>query len=165
MSFYDLIKYETDDDLLQRYSYSLANYWAIERVEMNPFFNFVTAASLTGKKFTDAYRTQDLTPRGEWQEESIDSLRRLPLDRVDWGHRNSQRKDLERIRTFISEDDERTGMGFRHNGRVLPVDERFFEFWNHNPFRLDTGGTGHKLGDGAVFLLPYYMGLYHQYLE
>ena len=165
MSYYDLIKYETDDDLLQRYSYSLANYWAIERVEMNPFFNFVTAASLTGKKFTDAYRTQDLTPRGEWQEESIDSLRRLPLDRVDWGHRNSQRKDLERIRTFISEDDERTGMGFRHNGRVLPVDERFFEFWNHNPFRLDTGGTGHKLGDGAVFLLPYYMGLYHQYLE
>jgi len=165
MSYYDLIKYETDDDLLQRYSYSLANYWGIERIEMNPFFNFVTAASLTGKKFTDAYRTQDLTPRGEWQEESIDSLRRLPLDRVDWGHRNSQRKDLERIRTFISEDDERTGMGFRHNGRVLPVDERFFEFWNHNPFRLNTGGTGHNLGDGAVFLLPYYMGLYHHYLE
>ena len=47
----------------------------------------------------------------------------------------------------------------------MPVDERFFEFWNHNPYRLDVGGTRRNLGDGAVFLLPYYMGLYHKHLE
>jgi hypothetical protein len=57
------------------------------------------------------------------------------------------------------------GAGYRRDGHVLPVDERFFEFWNHNPYRLDTGGKGNNLGDGAVFLLPYYMGLYHRYLE
>ena len=57
------------------------------------------------------------------------------------------------------------GTGYRRNVRVVPVDERFFEFWNHNPYRLDVGGSGRNLGDGAVFLLPYYMGLYHKYLE
>jgi hypothetical protein len=30
---------------------------------------------------------------------------------------------------------------------------------------LNTGGDGRGLGDGAVFLLPYYMGLYHRYIE
>ena len=165
MSYYDLIKYETDDDLLQKYSYSLANYWHVERPEMNPFFNFVTAASLKGKKFEDAFRSQDLTIEGDWLEDSVDTLKRLPLDRVDWRHMNAQRKDLIPVRSFISEDDERRGSGYRRNGKVLPVDERFFEFWNHNPYRLNTGGGGHALGDGAVYLLPYYMGLYLGYIE
>jgi len=165
MSYYDLIEYETDDDLLQKYSYSLSNYWSGERPEMNPFFNFVAAASLEGKKFADAFQTQDLTLTGDWLDDSVDTLRRLPLDRIDWRHQNSQRKDIVAARWFTPEDDERTGLGYRRDGRVLPVDERFFEFWNHNPYTLDTGGGGHALGDGAVFLLPYYMGLYHHYIQ
>ncbi len=165
MSYYDLIKYETDGDLLQKYSYSLANYWHVERPEMNPFFNFVAAASLEGKKFTDAFRTQDLSLRGEWLEDSVDTLRRLPLDRIDWRQDNSHRIDLIPVRSFIAEDDNRRGLAYRVSGKVLPADERFFEFWNHNPYRLTTGGNGHALGDGAVFLLPYYMGLYHRYIE
>ena len=48
---------------------------------------------------------------------------------------------------------------------MIPVDERFFNHWNHNPFALDTGGDGHELADGAVFLLPYYMGLYHGFIK
>ena len=55
--------------------------------------------------------------------------------------------------------------GLRVNGKVLPVDERFFNHWNHNPFSLDTGGNGNELADGAVFLLPYYMGLYHGFIK
>ncbi|HWB98231.1 MAG TPA: hypothetical protein VG672_16070 [Bryobacteraceae bacterium] len=165
MSFYNLLKYETDGELLQKYGYALANYWAIERLELNPFFNFLAAASLTGKKFTDAYRTYDLTPTGNWLEESIETLRRLPLDRIDWRHTNSHRKDIVHLRAYVAEDEEMAGSGYRRNGKVLPVDERFFEFWNHNPYRLDSGGSGHTLADGAVFLLPYYMGLYHRYIQ
>lgn len=165
MSYYGLIKYETDDDLLQKYSYSLFNYWHAERPEMNPFFNFVAAASLEGKKFTGAFRTQDLSLRGDWLGDSADTLRRLPLDRIDWRHDNSHRIDLIPVRSVTSEDDGPHGLAYRRNGKVLPVDERFFEFWNHNPYRLVTGGGGHALGDGAVFLLPYYMGLYHRYIE
>ncbi|MGH9668096.1 MAG: hypothetical protein ACRD9L_27065, partial [Bryobacteraceae bacterium] len=88
----------------------------------------------------------------------------LTLDRVDWRHVNRYRKDIIPVRAFSSEDDERTGSGYRRNGKVLPADERFFAFWNHNPYRLDSGGNGHSLGDGAVFLLPYYMGLYERYI-
>ncbi len=165
MCYYDLIKYETDDDLQQRYSYSLANYWRMERPEMNPFFNFVAAASLSGKKFSDAFESRNLTLKGEWLDDSLDTLRRLPLDRIDWAHQNSHRKDIVPVRFFTPEDDERRGLGYRRDGRVLPADERFFEFWNHNPYQLNTGGKGHGLGDGAVFLLPYYMGLYHHYIE
>jgi hypothetical protein len=69
------------------------------------------------------------------------------------------------VRRFTHEDDDRRNLGYRRDGRVLPVDERFFDFWNHNPYTLDTGGSGHGLGDGAIFLLPYYMGLYHHYIE
>ena len=144
---------------------SLANYWAVERLERNPFFNFVAAASLTGRKFTDAFRTVDLTPKGPWLEDSVDTLVRLPLDRVDWGHRNSHRKDILPIRPLIAEDDGRPRSGHLRDGKALPVDERYFNFWNHNPWTLDTGGTGNSLGDGAVFLLPYYMGLYHHFIE
>jgi hypothetical protein len=165
MSFYDLLKYETNPDLVQKYALALANYWAIERPELNPFFNFVAAASLTDKSFTSPFRTADLTPKGAWLDESIDSLRRLPLDRIDWHHVNRYRTDIVPVRAFSSEDDERSGSGYRRNRKVVPVDERSFEFWNHNPYRLDTGGGGRTLGDGAVFLLPYYMGLYERYIE
>ncbi len=165
MGFYSLLKYETDDDLLQKYGYALANYWAIERPEMNPFFNFVAAASLTGRKFAGPFGTYDLTPRGDWLDDSVDTLRRLPRDRLSWHHQNSHRKDLVRIQFLLAEDSERRGSGYRRNGKVIPVDERFFSFWNHNPYSLNTGGNGNELADGAVFLLPYYMGLYHRYLE
>ena len=165
MSYYDLIKYETDDDLLQRYAYSLANYWRGEEPDMNPFFDFVAAASLHGKKFSDPFQTLDLTLTGDWLADSLDTLRRLPLDRIDWKHTNSHRKDIIPVRSLTPEDDDRKNLGYRMDGRVLPVDERFFDFWNHNPYVLDTGGRGHDLGDGAVFLLPYYMGLYHGFIE
>jgi hypothetical protein len=165
MNYYTLLRYERDPELRQRYTYSLANYWGIERLELNPFFNFVAAASLTGGTYTDAYRTYDLTPTGNWLEESIDTLRRLPLDRIDWAHRNSRRRDVVYLRSYSRDDESMGNAGLLTNGRVLPVDERYFEFWNHNPYRLDTGGSGHNLGDGTVFLLPYYMGLYHGYFE
>ncbi|MDR3749943.1 MAG: hypothetical protein P4K94_00510 [Terracidiphilus sp.] len=165
MSYYDLIKYETDDKLLPRYAYSLANYYRGVQPELNPFFNFVAAYSLRGKKASDPFQTIDLTLTGNWLEDSLDTLRRLQLDRVDWKHTNSHRKDIIPVRSLTPDDDDRENVGYRVDGRVLPVDEGFFDFWNHDPYSLDTGGDGHDLGDGAVFLLPYYMGLYHGFIE
>jgi hypothetical protein len=46
----------------------------------------------------------------------------------------------------------------------VPIDERFVEHWNHDPWRLDQPGNGQSLADGASFLLPYYMGLYHGFI-
>jgi hypothetical protein len=165
MNYYHLLGYETDPALLQKYAISLYFYWNLEKPEMNPLFNFVAAAGLEGKRFTDAFLDLELKPTGDWLADSLDTLKRLPLDRVDWRHQNSHRKDLVPLSAGLPDEEDRHGVGTRVNGKVLPADERFFEFWNHNPYRYNTGGNGHGLGDGAVFLLPYYMGLYHRYLE
>jgi hypothetical protein len=54
--------------------------------------------------------------------------------------------------------------GCRRSGKVLPIDERHVDHWNHDPWRLDQGGDGRQLADGASFLLPYYLGLYHGFI-
>jgi hypothetical protein len=51
------------------------------------------------------------------------------------------------------------------NGKVLPVENRHFNHWNTNPWALDYGGDGRQLASGTVFLLPYYMGLYHKFIQ
>jgi hypothetical protein len=48
---------------------------------------------------------------------------------------------------------------------VLPVEERHFNHWNTDPYELNYGGNGQGLASGNVFLLPYYMGLYHGFIE
>jgi hypothetical protein len=164
MGFYNLIRYETDPGLRQVYTLALHERWTVERPELNPFFNFVHAAVASGATFDDAFGRRDLAPSGEWLEESLDTLRRYPLDRVDWRLTNSHRKDVVPLPAYARESGT-TGKGYRNNGKVLPIDERFVEHWNHDPWQLDQGGEGLRLADGSSFLLPYYMGLYHRFIE
>lgn len=163
MGFYNLIRYETDPVLRQKYSVAFLNYWTMEQPELNPLFNFMYAAVNTGKQYAGVFGTRDLSPQGEWLEESIDTLRRYPLDRVNWRLTNSHRKDIVRLPPYVR-DDRTHGLGFRNNGKVLPIDERFVDQWNHDPWQLDQGGDGRELADGSSFLLPYYMGLYHKFI-
>jgi len=53
----------------------------------------------------------------------------------------------------------------RITDKVLPVAERHFNHWNTDPWRPDYPGNGRVLGNGTVFLLPYYLGLYHGFIE
>ena len=55
--------------------------------------------------------------------------------------------------------------GSLRDGKTLPIDERFIQHWNKNPWELDGGGAGNELADGGSFLLPYYMGLYHGFIR
>ena len=65
----------------------------------------------------------------------------------------------------IEELEDRQPRGNLVTGKVLPVENRHFNHWNTDPWRLDYGGNGGELGAGTVFLLPYYMGLYHGFIE
>ena len=96
-------------------------------------------------------------------EEAIDSLKRYPLDRVDWRLTNSHRKDIIPLPDYARERGAK-GLGYRSDGKVLPIDERFVDQWNHDPWQLDQGGNGLELADGSSFLLPYYMGLYYRFI-
>ena len=45
---------------------AFSNYWSMERPELNPLFDFLYAATNTGKDFEDAYGKRDLSPTGDW---------------------------------------------------------------------------------------------------
>ncbi len=135
MNYYNLIRYETDPDLRQKYLLAFRNHWVMERPELNPLFNFMYAGIAGGKSVQDAFGREDLYPQGDWLEESVDSLKRYPLDRVNWRLTNSHRKDLLPLSDFARERGER-GLGYRNNGKVLPIDERFVDQWNHDPWEL-----------------------------
>ncbi|HYO80088.1 MAG TPA: hypothetical protein VES20_01700, partial [Bryobacteraceae bacterium] len=164
MCLYNLMRYETDERLRSMYGFALRRRWEMEQPELNPLFNYIAAASLRDLGFRGSHRTIDLHPDFSlWQPQSLDTLRRYPLDRFNWGFRNSHRSDVVRLSPFIS--DEEARRGYLKGGAVLPIDERFVEHWNHDPWRLDSGGDGRRLADGASFLLPYYMGLYHGFVN
>jgi hypothetical protein len=164
MCLYNLVRYETDPRLKRMYALSLRRRWEMEERELCPLFNYVAAATLKDVDFADAFERNRLTPDGTWKEDSLDTLRRIPLDQFNWGLKNSQRKDLESMPEFVSAG-HGGSRGFRRmNGKVLPVDERYLDHWNHDPWQLDYPGDGRHLSDGVAYLLPYYMGLYHGFV-
>ena len=155
MCYFNLLRYETDPALLKLYQASLAWYWSLECPEQNPLFNFIWAALQT-----DGGRSRNRFDPQPPLEAGVDTLKRIPLDRFDWEYKNSHRLDILPLRAARSPNE-----GYRVDGNVIPVDERYFEFWNHNPWRLDGGGNGRHLADGAAFLLPYYLGTYHGFVK
>ena len=167
MSYYHLINYETDPELKSRYAFSMYMNWMLEAPELNPFFNFAFRAATASEDFVDAWGTYDLEPHPEWLDESMETLIRFPLDRLNWSHTNSHRTDIQKLhswnRTFDQENNSRKG--YRVNGKVFPIDERHINHWNHDPWNMNTGGSGTELSTGMVYLLPYYMGLYHGFIN
>lgn len=165
MNYYHLIRYETDPVLRETYALALYKQWQWERQELNPLFDYIYAASCTGQTIEDAFGKQSLAPQDNgWRDESLDTLKRFPLDRFDWRLTNSQRIDIIRLPAYVDLGRDNHDAGYRVNGNVLPIDERWVGLWNTDPWELDEGGSGKTLADGGAFLLPYYMGLYHQYI-
>jgi hypothetical protein len=161
MDYYNLLKYEQDPTARRAASQSLYRYWTfLEQPERNPLFNYIFAASFKG---TGSGRGVQQGVPNSCLTDAVDQLKRFPLDRFNWAHTNSHRIDIVPIAN--GRFGRRAGpRGHLHSGQTLPVDERYFDHWNHDPWSLNTGGSGTELGDGAVFLLPYYMGLYHGFI-
>ena len=169
MSYYNLVKYAKDEGLRQRILLSFFSAWIVEQPEMNPFFDFAYAAFGVGAKYTDQWGTHSLTPWDGWLEDSMATLKGFSLDRLNWSCKNSHRLDIVRLprqqAAVDVTDPTRINVGGRVNGKVLPVENRHFNHWNTNPWNFDYGGDGRQLASGTVFLLPYYMGLYHGFIR
>jgi len=167
MSYYNLLNYMEDSDVKTQLLYSFYSAWAIEEPEMNPFFNFAYAAHGLNKSFTSPYGTANIEPWEGWLEDSMATLKGFPLDRCNWRYLNSHRTDIQplpRQQAVGLTERMRGGRGYRVNGKVVPVENRHFNHWNTDPWELDSGGNGQQLASGTVFLLPYYMGLYHGFI-
>jgi len=157
MCYYNLLNYERDPPLRETYLASLRWYWTLERDERNPLFHFIYCA----RDAADPSSADRLVRQRQAIEDSIDALRRIPIDRVRWGYRNSHRLDIVRMEGY---EDDRRAVGRLRDGKVIPVDERDLEHWNQDPWVLDEASDGRTLTDGAAFLLPYYLGLHHRFL-
>ena len=79
------------------------------------------------------------------------------MDLIQWRVKNSSRQD-------VPVDPMPDRFHNRQSLIVLPYDELPMWKWNGNPYALDGGFGGTGEDDGAYFLLPYWMGRYHQLL-
>ncbi|MCC6145856.1 MAG: hypothetical protein IT368_18770, partial [Candidatus Hydrogenedentes bacterium] len=168
MCAYNLLRYASNEELRNQMQLSFYHLWCIEEKERNPFFNFAYAAHGLGAEYEDQWGTHRLDPWPGWLDDSVEVLLEFPLDRLNWGRKNSHRIDivpLPRLQAVEPYVPMRPGRGYRVDGKVLPVAERHFNHWNTDPWDLDYHGNGRELGSGTVFLLPYYMGLYHGFIE
>lgn len=168
MNYYNLIKYTTDEEISRQIMYSFYSAWTNEQPEMNPLFNFMYAAFEGKVTYSSPWGEFELLSWKNCIEDAVETLVDFPLDRLNWGHKNSHRIDLRHLprqQAVEPYEPPRNDRGYRVNGKVLPVSERFFNHWNTDPWALDYGGNGNSLGSGAVFLLPYYMGLCHGLIE
>ncbi|MDZ4858653.1 MAG: hypothetical protein SGI88_06690, partial [Candidatus Hydrogenedentes bacterium] len=146
MCFYNLLKYTKNEELKSRMSYAFYRYMSHEWQEMNPFFNFAYAALGQDASFTNAYGAWQLDPWEGWLDDSVDTLKRFPLDRFNWAQENSHRLDIIMLPRAQRGDpvepwDEvkNRARGHSVNGKVIPVDERHFNHWNTDPWDLDYG--------------------------
>jgi hypothetical protein len=135
---------------------------------MNPFFHFAYAAHARGREVNDPWGSHSIDPGTDWLEDSLLTLKGFPLDRLNWSSQNSHRLDLVPLpesNTIDLLDRDQRARGYLVDGKVLPIENRHFNHWNTDPWTLDYGGNGTVLASGTVYLLPYYMGLYHGFLK
>ncbi len=141
LSYYPLLRYEDNPELRKVYIESLDRAWQVERPERIPLWNFIYAAGTGAKEFDRA--------------ESLRTLYEMPIDRISWKVTNSHRADVPH--DLLADRFKRPQALI-----VLPYDELPMSKWNGNPYLLDGGNGGRSEDDGASFLLPYWMGRYHQ---
>ena len=168
MCYYNLLRYTPEGPLKDRILLSFYAAWLNESSEMNPFFHFAYAAHGKGREVNDPWGAHSIDPGNEWLEDSLLTLKGFPLDRLNWSSQNSHRLDLLPLpgpNTIDLLDRDNRPRGYRIDGKVLPIENRHFNHWNTDPWTLDYGGNGTVLASGTVYLLPYYMGLYHGFLD
>lgn len=165
MNYYHLVRYETDPKLLNMFQSAALYHWRVERYERNPFFNFAYAACCLGQTRKDAWGTQDLSPYGPWLDDSIDTLKRYPLDLVDWPMSNAHRTDMVPLGDHTRDPDGgHRGAGHRVDGHPFRIDENHAIYWGDDPWVLEHNTDGTRLREGVSFLLAYYLGLVHGFI-
>ncbi len=164
MCYYNLIRYETDPTLRDMFRLSCHNYWELEEPETNALYNLIYAAVCEDATITTQWGSQDLSASQTCIDDAVETLRRYPIDLVSWKMTNSHRLDLVPLSPLVRDAGESKGKGSRVNGRVLPIDERFINYWSDDPWKLDSGGDGRQLATGMPYLLAYYLGVYHGFI-
>lgn len=141
VTYWVLYRYAFNDELRATYAAASRDHWEFEKIERCPLWNFIVAST----------RPNDFDLEG-----ALWTLRKFPLDLIDWSVANSHRQDLTRLPE-----------NFRRQQTVelLPPGERAIMRWNGNPFLLDGGNAGRNELAGDEFLLPYWMARFLKIIE
>jgi hypothetical protein len=144
LPFFLAFRYERDPVMLDYYRRALAAWWKNIQREKNPLWTYI-------------YHTAQPESPADMAG-ALWTLRRIPIDLIEWTVTNSNRKDIQwdpKIDRFSK----------RQTITLLPADERPVMKWNGNPFIVDGGNGGRGEDDGAFFLLPYWMGRYFGFVS
>jgi hypothetical protein len=139
-AWWNLIRHETDPDLVAVYRRSYERSYETVRIERNPWYQFVFGA-LTG---------HDCEP-----ETAVAHLREWPLDLRVWSFENSHRADLT------------TPEGLRApKGGVRAFSPREHQpmRWDAWTMQEDGGTGGRDVAEPGGWLVAYWMGRYHGYI-
>ena len=137
----NLLKYEKDPKLRSIYRRSFERSWEIERIEHLPWFNFIYGA-LTGNDC-------EVKP-------AVAHLREWPLDLVIYSYQNSQRADLQTPPGYVA---------YSGGTRAFSPREREPMLWDNWTMKADGGTDGHDVVQPSSWLLAYWMGRYHGFIE
>lgn len=180
MSFYGLINYEKDPELLLMYRNSLENVWLHVSKQKNAFWDAMYGA--LANRFTqlvdDGYfENKVMFPENKlyapaaierFYQSSLntnyirETLERIPLDLIGYTMDNTHRLDVVFDPTPVAE----PNMGWRTDGYALPMDERGHVRLDRDGFALlSSEGNGYAEHEGTFYLLPYYMSLYHNLIQ
>lgn len=136
-AYYPLLKYEKDPHLRSIYRRSFERSWEIERIERNPWFNFIYGA-LTGADCE--------------AEQAVEHLRDWPLDLVNHSFRNSHRADLHTPAGYVP---------YADGVRYFSPRERGPHRWTDCTLDADGGGGGMEVVDPSGWIEAYWMGRYY----
>lgn len=136
LSYYPLLRYETDPAIRAAAMRSLQRSWEIKRIEKQTWFNFIYGA-LTGNECE--------------AENAVEHLRLYPLDTINYVYQNSHRDDLANppgYRNYLEE------------WKPFTPRDVGWQRWNRSFQQLDGGG-GHGIQDPSGWLDAYWMGRYY----
>lgn len=181
MSFYGLINYEKDPELLLMYRESLEFTWLHISKQKNAFWNTLyggLAQKFTEKTKEGLFNPETVFPENKlyapsraklystWDAKNgdiIETLERIPLDMIGYEMDNTHRLDV----AFDPTPGQSDGKGWRYDTYAVPVDERGHVRQDRDGFDLqfrEVGG-GEAEQEGTFYLLPYYMARYHGLIE
>ena len=140
-SYYTLLRYVEDPNLKAIYLRSLERTREVKRMAAVPWYNFTFGAA-TGSECDE--------------KRSVNHLREFPLDCIGNSYTNSDRDDLYPERGFVS-----------YEGGIKNISPRESSINqdNHSAADLDGGGFGKRVMLPTGFLLDYWMGRYHGFIE
>ena len=162
MNYYHLLRYETDPKLLSMYYHAIRRHWMNEKFERCPWANLIYAACCWGKVRIDHWGEIDLTPPKQSLEDAIETLKRYPLDLLNWSMSNAHRIDMIPLQDHLEHPP--GTVGHRVDGYVFPIDERATFRWGEDPYLLAGEGSGTELTEAIHYLFVYHMGRAHGFI-